>query len=550
MSVDVDRILTGFNAAASRHREWEDDWEDVTDYVIPRRGGFVSPITRGEKIHNKIYDTTAQRANAKAAAGLFSRASNPATQWFFMTLDDTSLLENNDEGRMHLDIVQRRMAGMINRQLANTLYQTYRVLLPLGTACMFVEEDPLEIFRGTVFPLKDIFIRTDHMGDLDTVYRRFRLTAREAEQKWTADKLSQKIKDCLVSDPEKIFSFLHVVTPRLDAIKDKIDNLNMPFASIFLEMGCRDIIEEGGYHEMPYMVPRLDVIDGEDYGRGIGMEVWPSIRTVNSMVALIIDAANMAIRPPMDVPHDSYITPFRLTPAAINQNQEPGTKATPITTFAGDIGITFNILEEQRAQIRDAFLNDQLQLLNQPNMTATEVMERVNQNMFLLGPWLIRLEKELFKPMIDRVFGIMQRRGMFPPVPESLSGQELKIIYDSPLARAQRNQDVAAIDDMVLFLERSMQINPGVVDNFDFDSMARQRAEVKGLSHINLVPEDEVQMRREMQAQAAADAAAAEQAQELLAGADALAQLPGGDQIVSDTLGQAAAPVVEEEEVV
>jgi hypothetical protein len=548
MPADIDRIMAGFNQARAVHQEWLDDWEDVTDYVIPRKGGFVSPITQAEKVHDKIYDTTAPRANQKAAAGLFSRASNPATQWFFMTLDDIGILEDDQEARKHLDIIQRRMAGMINRQLANPLFQIYRVLIPLGTACLFVEEDPLEIFRGTVFPLKDIFIKTDHMGDLDTVYRRFRLTARQATQKWDIANLSDSIRAAAVSDPEKGFGFLHVVEPRADAVRDMIDNVNMPFASVYIELGGNKILEEGGYHEMPYMVPRLDVIDGEDYGRGVGMEVWPSIKTVNSMVALIMDAANMAIRPPMDVPVDSYITPFRLTPAAINQNQEPGMKASPITTFAGDIGITFNILEEQRAAIRDAFFNDQLQLLNQPNMTATEVLERVNQNMFLLGPWLVRLEKELFKPMIDRVFGIMQRRKLFPPVPESLANQELKIVYDSPLARAQRNKDVEAIDDMVIYLERAMQIKPGVVDNFDFDAMSRQRAEIKGLNHVNFIDEDEVQMGREMEARAAAEAAQAEQAQELLAGAEAIAQLPGGDQVVAETLSGGDVPDVPEEE--
>lgn len=544
MPVDVEKLNERFAEAKAIHMEWESHWEEISDFLIPRHGEFTGPKRRGQKINENIFDNTGVRAVQKAAAGLFSRASNPSTQWFFMMIDDLALLDSDDEAKEHLQIIQKRMGNVINRQLSNVLFQIYKILLSLGTSCMFIEEHHEEILRGTTFPLKDIYICTDHMNNVDTVFRKFELSARQAVQKWPPSLLSQDVRDAASDDPSKAFTFLHCVMPRADAVKGMKDNLNMPFAEVYMQTGEKDVIEEGGYNEFPYMVPRIDVMDGEKYGRGPGMEALTDIKTVNSMVALILDAANMAIRPPMDVPVDAYITPFRLTPAAINMNQEPGQKASPINTFSGGVDITFNILEERRVAIRDAFFNDQLQLLNQPNMTATEVLERVNQNMFLLGPWLVRLEKELFKPLIDRVFGIMSRKGMFPPVPESLSKMELKIVYDSPLARAQRNQDVQAIDDMTGYLERAAAINPGVIDNFDFDAMARERAQIKGLSHTSMLSEDDVLAGREAQAQAAADAAAAEQASQLLDGAGALAELPGGAEIVSETL--AGGPVEEE----
>lgn len=547
MPAHAENILAKFNTLRSRHMEWEERWQDISDFLIPRHGEFTGARRRGQNIQEQIFDKTGQRALQKAAAGLFSRASNPSTQWFFMGVDDPALIEDDPEAQEHLITIQRRMASVINKQLSNNLFQVYKVVLSLGTTALFIEEDSLKILKGVVFPLKDIFIAENHMGEVDTVYRRFEMTARQATQKWDIEKLSPDIRKAAVDTPEKVFSFIHVVMPRADAIKDKKGNLNMPFASIWMQLGNKTILEEGGYNEMPYMVPRIDLVDGETYGRGPGDEALEDIKTVNAMVALILDAANMSIRPPMDVPDNAYITPFRLTPAALNYNQEPGQKASPITTFTGDINITFNILEERRAAIRESFFNDQLTLLNQPNMTATEVLERVNQNMFLLGPWLTRLEKELFEPMIDRVFGIMQRKGMFPPVPESLSNQELRIIYDSPLARAQRNQDVAAIDDMTLYAANASQLNGGVLDNFDFDKMARRRSEIKGLPLDLLFSPDEVGETRELQAQAAADAAAAEQAQQLLAGAQAVSNLPGGEEIVSDTLNQITGGGTQEE---
>lgn len=541
----AEEILEGFQEAKSAHTDFQEIWQDCSDYGLPRHGQFTGPRRDGDDLQKQIFDRTAVRALNKAAAGLFSRASNPNTQWFFMTVHDGTLLDESPDAKIHLATVDRRMSSVINSQLSAPLFQIYKVLLGLGTGALFIEEDAKNVLRGVVFPLKDIFIKTDHMNDVDTVYRKFELTANQATKKWDSELLSQELRDAAVSSPDNKFTFLHVVMPRADAIKHKIDNLNHPIASYYLQLGQAVIIEEGGYHEMPYMIPRLDIADDERYGRCPMMEVIDEVKTVNAMVALTLDAANMSIRPAMDVPVGSYITPFRLTPAAINQNQEPGTKASPINTFSGDINITFNVQEQLRVAIRDSFFNDQIELINQKNMTATEVLERVDQNMFLLGPWLIRLEKELFKPMIDRVFGIMNRKGMFPPVPESLSKANLKIVYDSPLARAQRTSEVQAIDDMTAYIERAALINPGVIDNFNFDHMARTRAEIKGLDHESTFSEDEVMETREAEAQAAADAAQAEQASQLLDGAGALAQLPGGAEIVSETL---SAPPPEQEE--
>jgi hypothetical protein len=47
-------------------------------------------------------------------------------------------------------------------------------------------------------------------------------------------------------------------------------------------------------------------------------------------------------------------------------------------------------------------------------MTATEVMQRTEERMRLLGPILGRMEAELLGPIITRVFGIMLRQGAVP----------------------------------------------------------------------------------------------------------------------------------------
>ena len=91
---------------------------------------------------------------------------------------------------------------------------------------------------------------------------------------------------------------------------------------------------------------------------------------------------------------------------------------------------------ERRDAIRAVFYVNQLQLQQGPQMTATEVIQRNEEKMRLLGPVLGRLQSELLKPLIDRAFNILLRKNMFTPAPEFLAGKDIEIEYVSPLAKA------------------------------------------------------------------------------------------------------------------
>jgi hypothetical protein len=89
---------------------------------------------------------------------------------------------------------------------------------------------------------------------------------------------------------------------------------------------------------------------------------------------------------------------------------------------------------------------DQLQPQDGPAMTATEVHVRVGLIRQLLGPIYGRLQAEYLAPLAERCFGLAYRAGIFGEAPQSLGGRNLKVKYNNPLARAQKMEDVAAIE--------------------------------------------------------------------------------------------------------
>ena len=79
-------------------------------------------------------------------------------------------------------------------------------------------------------------------------------------------------------------------------------------------------------------------------------------------------------------------------------------------------------------------------------MTATEVHVRVELIRQLLGPVYGRLQAEYLTPLVERCFGLCYRAGILGNAPPSLAGKSYSVKYVSPLARAQRLDEVQSIE--------------------------------------------------------------------------------------------------------
>jgi len=230
------------------------------------------------------------------------------------------------------------------------------------------------------------------------------------------------------------------------------------------------------------------------------MKALPDILMLNSMMKTIIRGAQKIVDPPLQVPDDGLLGPVRTVPGGTNYYRAGSNdRIEPLATGARpDIGL--DILENVRLRIREAFFIDQLQLNEGPQMTATEVLQRTEEKLRMMGPILGRLHFEFLKPLIDRVFAVMLRADLLPEVPEELSGVNLETRFSSMIARAQRSSEADNITRVMGIIAPFIEIDPSVMDNVDLDGMIKHVGDIFNVSHEVFKNTDEVEAIRQQRA--------------------------------------------------
>tara|TARA_R110002050_G_scaffold6364_1_gene26409 strand:- start:123 stop:881 length:759 start_codon:yes stop_codon:yes gene_type:complete len=172
------------------------------------------------------------------------------------------------------------------------------------------------------------------------------------------------------------------------------------------------------------------------------------------------------------VPDDGFHMPVRTVPGGLNFYRSGSRDRIEPLNIGGNNPIGQEQLEQRRQAIRAAFYVDQLIMGNNPNMTATEVIQRTEEKMRLLSPALGRMQAELLHPLINRIFALLSKKKAFEAAPEFMQTGEIDIEYVSPMAKAQRSSDVQSAMQLFGFLQPLMQIDPSVIDYLDIDGLA------------------------------------------------------------------------------
>lgn len=510
------QLYKRYEQLVDKRRTWEPMWRELAEFIRPNTRRVNENRSKGSKQTERLYDTTAPDACRKLASFLNGALTSASTRWFSLIPRDPELMKIRAVAMWLDDTATKMYGGLQQSNFKARVTQVYSSLGSLCTAALFVEERDLNFsgfngFRFTVIPVGEFVADEDADGKVTTFCRVFSLSAMAAVGKFGMEKMSEKIQQAFKEKPHDRFEFLHCIYPR--KVMPGYLSTRLPYASVYLDCQTKAIVQEGGYHEMPVMVVRWEVEEGEVYGKGPGYVALPDIRSLNKLKELGLQAATLAVRPPLQVPHDGVVGgQIRLTPAAQNTVMGDG-EIKPIA-LGGDVHQEVIRVEDLRNAIKSVFYRDLVALPDKNYMTATEIIKQLDLIHRELGPTIGQIESDLLNPLIDRCFALMFRAGSFLPPPAELAGAELDIEYEGPLARAQRSGDFTALQEGLAIAAGISQYDEEAMDLIDTDQVVEYAWDVTGNPARLLRDKRHVKQIRESRAQAAQQQAANANAQE------------------------------------
>lgn len=471
---------------------WESHWQEIAERIWPSMSWKFNPYwytTPGAKKTQFVFDSTAALALNRFGAILDSLLTPRNQTWHTLAATDPKI-NSNREVRLWFEDVTKILFHyryLPKANFSSQNQQNYKSLGAFGSGCLFTDAlDKAPGIRYRTVSLGEIYFVENHQGMVDKAFRYFDLTGRQAIQKWGKE-VPENIRTVAEKDPEHIFHFIHLVEPRTDFDPSRKDFKGMPFASYYISKEESTLLEEGGFHVFPYASSRYEQYPGEVYGRSPAMDLLPAIKTLNEEKKTMLKQGHRVVDPVLLAHDDGVLDAFSLKPGAINAggvtaDGRPLVHALP----TGNLSMGKEMLDDERNLINDGFLVSLFQILTEsPQMTATEVLERTREKGILLAPTIGRQQSEYLGPMIEREIDVLSQQGLLPPMPQYLKDAkgDYKIIYDSPLSRAQKADEASGLMRTVescMTVAQATQ-NPAILDHFNWDKIVPALAEIQGV---------------------------------------------------------------------
>lgn len=518
-----EKVQSRWDALKEERSSWMSHWKDISEVLLPRAGRFLPTENNrgGRAAFRKILDSTGTRALRTLSGGMMSGMTSPARPWFRLTTFNPELDESYEVKVWMSQVTSLMQMVFYKSNTYRALQMAYEELGAFGTSATLIYDDFDRVIHCHPLTIGEFAIATDSRGRVNTVYREFRMTVAMLVQEFGLANVSRAVKD--MYDRGQLDEWVEVINaiePRTERDPRKTDAKNMPYLSVYFEKSGDKgkVLRETGFTEFPAMCARWSVTGGDIYGTSPGMEALGDLCQLQQMQFRKSQAIDYKVHPPVLIPSEMKNMGTQFLPGGVipysNAQQAQQIRSAYMVDL--DLNSLLVDIQDVRQRINEAFYRDIFMLMvnsTDKTMTATEVTERHEEKMLLMGPVLERLNAEMLDPLINIVFNKLVQADLLPPLPEDLQGQQLNVEFISILAQAQKAISTNSVDRMFSVLGNLAGMRPDIVDNVDLDFWPQWYADALGVDPRFIVSGKKVAVIREQRAQAEQQAAAMEQLQ-------------------------------------
>lgn len=451
---------------------WWAYWNVLAEFFLPRRHHWfvvANNMIRGRPINDAIIDSTGQLAVNICASGMWTGLTNPARPWFKLA-QALPWMEIDEAGKDWLeDTEQRLYAVLAESNFYETMAQAFQDVTVFGTAPVIMYEDDQDVLRCYLPCAGEYFLAAGARLDVNTLYREFTLTVQQIVDQFRLENCNaevQRLWEVGGGSLETEFVVCHAIEPnfpiqgRGKGRNKAIDFLPRHFVyrEVYWLKGRKGEkpLSKRGFNEQPFFAARWSTVSNDAYGRSPCMDALGDTKQIQQETRRKAEFIEKGVRPPMGADPKLKNEPASIIPGMITYVEAEGNRKGFWPLFEPNFGWLNGLIQDiatvseriNRALFVDVFMAITRMQGVQPR-NELELSMRDLERLQALGPFVNRFGNEFAAPAIKRALGIMERRRLLKPMPDSLKATPLKIEFVSIMKIAQNSAEGVAIKDVL-----------------------------------------------------------------------------------------------------
>ncbi len=476
---------------------WFQNWAELAQYLEPRRstwltqssGGLPTPnnMTRGRPINNSIVDPTGTYAVRVCSSGMMSGLASPSRPWFKVvpTIKNAPI---DAAGRQWLDEVEDRVYTVLaGSNFYNSFAQECEDLVVYGTAPVLIYEDKDDFIRFYNPCCGEYYLASGSTNRVDGLYRAFVMTIAQIIDFFGVDNCPPDIQGMWKAkgaqlNTERIIA--HSIEPNFPIEGEDIGKVPGDFTwrEVYwlYGTGSKIPLSMKGFRDKPFSSARWSTQSNDAYGRSVGMDVLPDVIQLQVETIRKAEALEKMVRPPLLADMQLKNQPSSSLPGHVTYvtGLSAGTGMRSIYEVNPDIAALERDLAAIQGRVKLGFFNDVILMLSSnpvTNRTAYETAQLIQERLQVLGPVIENIIGESLKPKLKRVYSMMDRKGMFPPMPDSIKGAGgVQVDFVSMLALAQKATATGGLERIAAFVGNLVAVYPEAKDLLNIDNIIEE----------------------------------------------------------------------------
>lgn len=459
-------------------------WQELADNFYPERADFTTKRSLGDEFASHLMTGAPVLARRDLANQINAMLRPRGKTWFNPAPEDEELSEQPKIIEAMEDFGNRMRRAMYQRetQFTRATKEGDHDFATFGQAVLTCEFDLAHnslLYR--CWHLRDVAWAENYRGEVDTIHRKWMQTARNLMgNPRYKDKVPAAISRCIDKEPHKEFELRHVIVP-FDEYdykpEKKVREGKYKFMCLTVTKDDSAVLCEEPMVEHPYIIPRWQTVSGSPYAHSPATVIaLPDARLLQRITYTLLEAGEKATNPPMIAVGEAIRSDIALYAGGITMvesdyDEKLGEVLRPLSMDNSGLKFGWEMGQKHEEMIKQAFY---LNLINLPPMgdamTATEIRVRTEEYVRAAMPLFEPMEMDYNAALCEKTFNLLMNNGGFGNPrewPEEILGQNIKWVFESPLADAQRKEDAVSFKEAAELLAIAGQIDPALVHEFD-----------------------------------------------------------------------------------